>query len=144
MDDFLVDRQTKVGIACSKLNFEISKTTCATHASYPGVSPNYGALNQITMSSNTNQDIAGFTFRMTNHSGSGAIAVLTFNGDNDALGGFNTKIYTILTGTPPALGIVGNTTKVEAIAYVTIEGITEACQAGIEEVNLLNTCNYVA
>ncbi len=135
-----VDRQAKVGIACSKLNFEVTKTTCATHLSYPGALPNYGALDKITMSSNTNQDIAGFTFRLTNHSGSGAIAVVTFNGVADSLNAFSAKTYTVST----PLGLVGNTSKVEAIAYVTVEGITEACQAGIEEITLSNTCNYVA
>ncbi len=122
-----VDVSTQIGLACSKLNFDIVRIECVGG----GLT---GDLLNITINSNSDEDIAGFTFRSTTNTG---VLVDTAN-KALPLSGFNTWEYT-WTG-----GASTNPTRVEAIAHVTVAGVTQVCQAGIEKVETTNVCGFTA
>ncbi len=128
-----VDVSTEVELSCSKLTFDIAKVDCVD-GTY-GIAPNGGNLSQITIKSNSNQDIAGFTFRGTDFNGD--VEVDTTN-QNNALGGFDSFKYD-WGGSQ-----VSNATVFEAIAHVSVNGGNEACQAAIKKIETFNICNFVA
>ncbi len=93
----------------------------------------FANISKITMTSNSNQDITGFTFIVTNPID---VNVDTGN-ENVILNGFYIKQYSWAPPRP------SRPIKFEAIAHVTVGGRTEVCQAGIEKVeSTTSLCGY--
>lgn len=126
-----VDVSTQVGLACSKLDFEIVRVTCKDSVT-GGLGPDGGDLDKITINSDIDIDIDGFTLRGTDLNGAVKVDV---GGTALALDGFGTKEYTF---TPTVL----NATKLEAIAHITIEGTAQVCSTVIEKVERANICGF--
>ena len=122
-----VDRSTKLGLSCSKLNFEIVSVACAS------------LQMTVTINSNTDQIIDNVILRLTKNDGSVAVTQNAFSAP--PLTGFGTQnaVATV------AVGDAYDT--IEVIAKVIVEGITETCQAGIEKFKIPasgNSCNPVS
>ena len=128
-----VDVSTEVELACSKLTFDIAKVDCV-NGDY-GIAPDGGNLSQITIKSNSNQDIAGFTFRGTDFNGNVEVDTSSIN---NQLGGFDSFGYSWNDNQ------VSNATLIEAIAHVSVNGGNEACQAAIKKIETINICGFVS
>src|SRR3989344_7572774 len=86
-----VDVSTQIGLACSKLNFDIVDIDCIT--STGGTAPFGGNLDNVTINSNSDETIADFTFRITNADGVQVDTAANAFGQADAtLTGFDTNI----------------------------------------------------
>ncbi len=129
-----VDITSQIGLACSKLDFEIGAIDCDSTTTPAN------QISKITMKSTSNQDITGFTFRARNPT---VIGVETGH-TNTPLTRFSVTEYIApftWSVTPPPADI----TEIEAIAHVTVGGRTEVCQAGIEKVeSTTSLCGYRA
>ncbi len=121
-----VDKSTQVGLTCSRLSFEIAKVECALN----------GDLTQLTINSNTNENIAGFTFRATDAAG----VLVDDDSAEDSLTGFDSDVY--VWNPSGDTGVTNNATRLEAIAHVSVSGDNQVCQAGIEKLETSNVCGF--
>ncbi|MFH1592817.1 MAG: archaellin/type IV pilin N-terminal domain-containing protein [Candidatus Woesearchaeota archaeon] len=120
-----VGEENELGLACSKLNFDITAVVC--------VDPPIGEirLSTVRVNSNSEQGIAGFIMRST---GDGGLLVDDKSEIATALTGFDgeTLSWNSATGGP---GPSNNPTSVEVIGLVQIPGgAAVPCEAGIQSV----------
>ena len=123
-----VDVRSKVSLACSRLNFKITKATCASFSVYRH------KIGGIRVLSEADNDISGFKIRTTDANGDVFVTDKT-----DSLNAFDDQLINVWGDT--LQGTVGNPitshikiTTIEAIPKITLPGISEEiCQTVIEK-----------
>ena len=133
-----VDIRSKVSLACSRLNFKITKVECDDNGASSPV-PIF-KINTVSLSSNTDQDISGFKVRTTDANGDVFVTDKT-----ESLNAFDDQVIMVYQDT--LQGTVGNpvtshikVTTIEAIPKITLPGLSEEiCQAAIEKYTITSS-----